>query len=48
MMAPSVEDSRVERPSCSSLLGEMEREAARRSRSSRRRFNFLPVAGEEG
>ena len=39
----SAEDSRVDRPSVSSPLGESEREAARRSRSSRRRFSFLPA-----
>jgi len=39
--ACSVDDSRVERPSVSSPLGEMLLDWARRSRSSRRRFSFL-------
>ena len=42
-MGCSAEDSRVDLPSVSSPLGEIERDAARRSRSSRRRFSFLPV-----
>lgn len=42
-MGCSADDSRVDLPSVSSPLGEREREAARRSRSSRRRFSFLPV-----
>lgn len=41
----SVLDSRVDRPSVSSPLGEMLLDWARRSRSSRRRFSFLPVWG---
>jgi len=43
-MGCSADDSRVDLPSVSSPLGEIERDAARRSRSSRRRFSFLPVS----